>query len=77
MVHPKVVRSVHYCPTTHKLMERKYSDLTSIEAFPSSTVYPTKVRNAISNNIIFLHISTDTIIDELLTQHYRILIYYL
>ncbi|KAG8225524.1 hypothetical protein J437_LFUL006063, partial [Ladona fulva] len=41
LVRPKVVRSVHYCPATRKVMERKYSDLTSFDAFPSSSVYPT------------------------------------
>lgn len=38
----KVVRSVHYCPTTEKFLERKYTDLTSTDAYPSSSVYPTK-----------------------------------
>lgn len=42
LIRPKVVRSVHYCPTTKKVMERKYTDLTSYEAVPSSAVYPTK-----------------------------------
>jgi DNA replication licensing factor MCM3 len=42
LIHPKVVRSVHYCPVTKKVMERKYQDLTSLEAFPSSSLYPTK-----------------------------------
>ncbi|RWS05591.1 zygotic DNA replication licensing factor mcm3-like protein [Dinothrombium tinctorium] len=42
LVRPKVVKSVHYCPATKKFMERKYSDFTSYEAFPSSSVYPTK-----------------------------------
>ncbi|KAL4703211.1 hypothetical protein ACJJTC_004887 [Scirpophaga incertulas] len=42
LVRPKVVRSVHYCPTTKKIMERKYTDLTSFEAFPTSAIYPTK-----------------------------------
>lgn len=42
LVRPKVVRSVHYCPTTKKTLERKYTDLTSLDAFPSSAVYPTK-----------------------------------
>ncbi|KAM9355834.1 DNA replication licensing factor MCM3 [Pholidichthys leucotaenia] len=42
LVRPKVVRSVHYCPTTKKTMERKYTDMTSLEAFPSSSIYPTK-----------------------------------
>ena len=40
---PKVVRSVHYCPQTKKTLIRRYTDLTSLDAFPSSTVYPTKV----------------------------------
>ncbi|KAI4459692.1 dna replication licensing factor mcm family member [Holotrichia oblita] len=42
LVHPKVVKSVHYCAATRKIMERKYTDLTSLEAFPTSSVYPTK-----------------------------------
>lgn len=42
LVRPKVVRSVHYCPATKKKIERKYTDLTSMNAFPSSSVYPTK-----------------------------------
>lgn len=42
LVRPKVVRSVHFCPETKKVMERKYTDLTSFEAVPSSSVYPTK-----------------------------------
>ena len=44
-VRPKVVRSVHYCPATKKTLERKYTDLTSYEAFPSSNVYPTEDEN--------------------------------
>ncbi|KAE8598661.1 hypothetical protein XENTR_v10016897 [Xenopus tropicalis] len=42
LVRPKVLRSVHYCPATKKTLERKYTDLTSLEAFPSSSIYPTK-----------------------------------
>ncbi|XP_037945606.1 DNA replication licensing factor Mcm3-like [Teleopsis dalmanni] len=42
LIHPKVVRSVHYCPATKKVLERKYTDLTSFEAVPSTAVYPTK-----------------------------------
>ncbi|XP_063220914.1 DNA replication licensing factor Mcm3 [Bacillus rossius redtenbacheri] len=42
LVRPKVVRSVHFCPATRKVMERRYTDLTSNDAFPSSAVYPTK-----------------------------------
>ncbi|XP_059793409.1 DNA replication licensing factor MCM3 [Balaenoptera ricei] len=42
LVRPKVVRSVHYCPATKQTIERRYSDLTTLVAFPSSSVYPTK-----------------------------------
>ncbi|XP_075126635.1 maternal DNA replication licensing factor mcm3 isoform X2 [Leptodactylus fuscus] len=42
LVRPKVMRSVHYCPATKKTLERKYTDLTTLEAFPSSAIYPTK-----------------------------------
>ncbi|XP_075717006.1 DNA replication licensing factor MCM3 [Rhinoderma darwinii] len=42
LVRPKVVRSVHYCPATKKTIERKYTDMTSLDAFPSSSLYPTK-----------------------------------
>ncbi|PNI77663.1 MCM3 isoform 4 [Pan troglodytes] len=42
LVRPKVVRSVHYCPATKKTIERHYSDLTTLVAFPSSSIYPTK-----------------------------------
>jgi len=42
LVSPKVVKSVHYCPKTAKTMERRYTDLTSLNPFPSSTAYPTK-----------------------------------
>ncbi|XP_067999040.1 DNA replication licensing factor MCM3 [Melanerpes formicivorus] len=42
LVRPKVVQSVHYCPATKKTIERRYTDMTSLDAFPSSSVYPTK-----------------------------------
>ncbi|XP_063779730.1 maternal DNA replication licensing factor mcm3 isoform X1 [Pseudophryne corroboree] len=42
LVRPKVMRSVHYCPATKKTLERKYTDLTSLEPFPSSAIYPTQ-----------------------------------
>ncbi|XP_046909054.1 minichromosome maintenance 3 [Dermatophagoides farinae] len=42
LVRPKIVRSVHYCPATKKKHERRYTDLTSLSAYPSSSVYPTK-----------------------------------
>lgn len=42
LVRPKVTKSVHYCPATKKSMERMYTDLTSLEAYPSSGAYPVK-----------------------------------
>lgn len=42
LVRPKVVRSVHFCPTTKKTIERRYTDMTSTAAFPTSSAYPTK-----------------------------------
>ena len=45
LIRPKVTRSVHFCPTTKKFMERRYADMTSMDAFPTSSVYPTKVGN--------------------------------
>jgi DNA replication licensing factor MCM3 len=42
LVRPKIVRSVHYCPATKKTMERRYTDLTSLDPYPSTGAYPTK-----------------------------------
>lgn len=39
---PKLVKSVHFCPTTKKTMERRYTDMTDLEAFPSTGIYPNK-----------------------------------
>ncbi|KAI6243918.1 DNA replication licensing factor MCM3 [Aphelenchoides fujianensis] len=44
-VRPKVVKSVHYCPATKKTLERKYTDLTSYDSFPSSNTYPKEDEN--------------------------------
>lgn len=42
LVRPKIVSSVHYCPATKKTMERKYTDMTSLDPYPSTAAYPTK-----------------------------------
>lgn len=42
LIRPKVVKSVHYCSVTKKFMERRYTDMTSFDAVPTSSVYPTK-----------------------------------
>ena len=53
LVRPKIVRSVHYCPATKKSIERRYTDLTSFDAFPSSAVYPTKVMHWLKSYHLF------------------------
>lgn len=42
LVRPKILISKHYCPATKKIHERRYADLTSLSAYPSSSAYPTK-----------------------------------
>ncbi|VDD82610.1 unnamed protein product [Mesocestoides corti] len=42
VVRPKIVCSVHYCPATKKTVERRYADMSSLDAFPSAGAYPTK-----------------------------------
>lgn len=39
---PKIVRSVHYCPTTKKTMERKYTDMTSLDPYSQHRCLPHK-----------------------------------
>lgn len=41
-VYPKIIKSVHYCPFTMKSMERRYSDLSSLERQPTYSAYPLK-----------------------------------
>ena len=50
LVRPKVMTSVHYCPATSKTMERNYSDMTSIDAYPSTAAYPTQARANLGNH---------------------------
>ena len=43
LVRPKIVKSVHYCPATNKIMSRQYRDSTSLDGgLPTGAVYPTK-----------------------------------
>ncbi|KAL5969626.1 DNA replication licensing factor MCM3 [Taenia solium] len=42
VVRPKIACSVHYCSTTKKTIERRYADMSSLDAFPSAGAYPTK-----------------------------------
>ena len=44
-VRPKVVKSVHYCPSTTQMLTREYRDGTSLNGLPTTSVYPTKDEN--------------------------------
>ncbi|OWM73055.1 hypothetical protein CDL15_Pgr001169 [Punica granatum] len=45
LVRPKVVKSVHFCPTTEKFTTREYRDITSNMGLPTGSVYPTRDEN--------------------------------
>lgn len=42
LVRPKVVKSVHFCPTTGEFLNREYRDITSASGLPTGSVYPTR-----------------------------------
>ncbi|KAJ1387341.1 P-loop containing nucleoside triphosphate hydrolase [Sesbania bispinosa] len=42
LVRPKVVKSVHFCPTTGDFTTREYRDITSNMGLPTGSVYPTR-----------------------------------
>lgn len=43
LVRPKVVKSVHFCPTTGSFTTREYRDIASNTGLPTGSVYPTRV----------------------------------
>ncbi len=45
LVRPKVVKSVHYCPSTNKTVERQYRDATSLVGLPTSAAFPSRDEN--------------------------------
>ncbi|RDX77410.1 DNA replication licensing factor MCM3, partial [Mucuna pruriens] len=45
LVRPKVVKSVHFCPTTGNFTTREYRDITSNLGLPTGSVYPTRDEN--------------------------------
>ncbi|KAK9267946.1 hypothetical protein L1049_010383 [Liquidambar formosana] len=45
LVRPKVVKSVHFCPTTKAFTTREYRDITSNMGLPTGSVYPTRDDN--------------------------------
>lgn len=40
IVRPKLVKSVHYCPSTNKHIIRNYRDATSLDGLPTTTIQP-------------------------------------
>ncbi|KAL7669034.1 hypothetical protein ACOME3_009706 [Neoechinorhynchus agilis] len=42
LVCPKLVKSVHYCPTTRKVIQKFHGDASSSHSLPGFVVYPTK-----------------------------------
>ncbi|EEF42679.1 DNA replication licensing factor MCM3 [Ricinus communis] len=42
LVRPKVVKSVHFCPSTGDFTTREYRDITSNVGLPTGSVYPTR-----------------------------------
>uniref|UniRef100_A0A7N0T7A4 DNA replication licensing factor MCM3 n=1 Tax=Kalanchoe fedtschenkoi TaxID=63787 RepID=A0A7N0T7A4_KALFE len=45
LVRPKVVKSVHFCPSTGQFTTREYRDITSNVGLPTGSVYPTRDEN--------------------------------
>ncbi|KAK2976476.1 hypothetical protein RJ640_020517 [Escallonia rubra] len=45
LVRPKVVKSVHFCPTSGTFTAREYRDITSNMGLPTGSVYPTRDEN--------------------------------
>ncbi|XP_009128851.2 DNA replication licensing factor MCM3 [Brassica rapa] len=45
LVRPKVVKSVHFCPSTGEFTNREYRDITSHAGLPTGSVYPTRDDN--------------------------------
>ncbi len=45
VVRPKVMRTVHYCPTTNEFQQREFRDTTELVGLPTGTIYPTKDDN--------------------------------
>lgn len=46
LVHPKLVKSVHYCKATNKFMTRSFTDETNVDGVPAtSNAMPTRDEN--------------------------------
>lgn len=56
LVRPKVVKSVHFCPTTGNFTTREYRDITSNMGLPTGSVYPTRVISIVSALMISISI---------------------
>lgn len=53
LVRPKVVKSVHFCPSTGNFMAREYRDITSNMGLPTGAVYPTRVITSFSHFSVY------------------------
>ncbi|KAG6581420.1 DNA replication licensing factor MCM3, partial [Cucurbita argyrosperma subsp. sororia] len=45
LIRPKVVKSVHFCPTPWSFTSHEYRDITSNMVLPAGSVYPTRDEN--------------------------------
>lgn len=62
LVHPKLVKSVHYCQATNKFTTRHFSDESDISTAPSMTnAIPTKDEN---QNLLTTEIGLCTFVDN-------------
>jgi DNA replication licensing factor MCM3 len=62
LVHPKLVKSVHYCEATSKFTSRQFSDETDINSAPGvSNAIPTKDEN---QNLLTTEIGLCTFVDN-------------
>ncbi|CAI2354109.1 unnamed protein product [Caenorhabditis sp. 36 PRJEB53466] len=44
-VRQKLITSVHYCPATNKVLEKKFADFTMLETIVTNNAYPTEDEN--------------------------------
>ncbi|KAG6387093.1 hypothetical protein SASPL_152276 [Salvia splendens] len=58
LVRPKVVMSVHFCPTNEKFTVREYRDITSNIGLPTGSVYPTRDDNG---NLLAIEFEDDLV----------------
>lgn len=67
LVHPKVQKSVHYCPATEASTERTYRDATSIDGLPTYGVYPKEVNGR--DNLYYCSLSLTLFENSTMTKN--------